>query len=530
MQVSILSRQIILLGLCLGALALTGEPTDAIVPEADNRLVLLENTPEVQFIEQRERAEAKAEMLEAVKQMIDVDKMVKKQKADARVLVKYYQRRIRNGKSRLKSAKKAKRAHYKSIRGMVKRGKCHFGNKLKPSMKSWTKNSYCKQLERCDFVKGEEMLQVDEMKPHNSIEEEMMLEEGRRRRRKSKRAARKQKRQSKRAARKQKRAAKKAKRKEKRAAKKAKRKAKKAAKCAKKPRCLRRKAKRNCREKARDLYKKVRSEVKDYKKQLRKAKFQLKVLPKIVLMLKPSLLSAMSQMDMGDGAEGGFRACKADGVKKCVPVDKIGAPDLLLNFARVNLHATLWPILYKLFEKIQDTIWAVVDPIYESAKTSLITSVGSIPIVGGALAGVVNAVCTIIYKIVKMGVGTALGMVRKALQKAIVSGVMMALTPVVKGMFRTGKKPGTFVKRRSFNAKRLERRANSAAKRESKEEERVAQKEANAEKRKARRQQRKAEKDLMAEGKEVEAEEKAEDAEDEAEDKADEAGDDDDEE
>merc|ERR1711998_306302 len=159
-----------------------------------------------------------------------------------------------------------------------------------------------------------------------------------------------------------------------------------------------------------------------YKKQLRKAKFQLKVLPKIVLMLKPSLLSALSQMDMGDGAEGGFRACKADGVKECVPVDKIGAPDLLLNFAEVNLHATLRPILYKLFEKIQDTIWAVVDPIYESAKTSLITSVGSIPIVGGALAGVVNAVCTIIYKIVKMGVGTALSMARKALQKALVSG------------------------------------------------------------------------------------------------------------
>merc|ERR1711907_355477 len=180
-------------------------------------------------------------------------------------------------------------------------------------MNLWTKNSSCQKLERCDFVKEEEMLQVDEMKPHNSIEEEMMLEEGRRRRRskraarkqkrQSKRAARKQKRQSKRAARKQRRAAKKAKRKQKRAAKKAKRKAKKAAKCAKKPRCLR-----------------------------RKAKFQLKVLPKIVLMLKPSLLSAMSQMDMGDGAEGGFRACKADGEKECVPVDKIGVPDLLLNF------------------------------------------------------------------------------------------------------------------------------------------------------------------------------------------------------
>merc|ERR1711907_396115 len=472
---------------------------------------------EVQFIEQR--AEAKAEMLEAVKQMIDVDKMVKKQKKDARVLVKYYQRRIRSGKSRLRRAKRAKRAHYKSIRGLVKRGKCHFGNKLKPSMNSWTKNSSCQKLERCDFVKEEEMLQVDEMKPHNSIEEEMMLEEGRRRR-KSKRAARKQKRQSKRAARKQKRAAKKAKRKQKRAAKKAKRKAKKAAKCAKKPRCLRRKAKRNCREKARDLYKKVRSEVKDYKKQLRKAKFQLKVLPKIVLMLKPSLLSAMSQMDMGDGAEGGFRACKADGEKECVPVDKIGVPDLLLNFAEVNLHATLWPLLYKLFEKIQDKIWAVVDPIYQSAKTSLIASVGSIPIVGGALAAVVGAVCTIIYKIVQMGVGSALGMARKALQKALVSGVMMALTPVIKGMFKSGK----------VDANALERTANMAAKKESNEEERVVQKEANAGKRKALRQKRKAEKDLMADGKQVEAEENAEDAEDEAEDKADEAGDDDDEE
>merc|ERR1711907_806405 len=426
-----------------------------------------------------------------------------KQKKDARVLVKYYQRRIRSGKSRLRRAKRAKRAHYKSIRGLVKRGKCHFGNKLKPSMNSRTKNSSCQKLERCDFVKEEEMLQVDEMKPHNSIEEEMMLEEGRRRRR-----------------RKQKRAAKKAKRKQKRAAKKAKRKAKKAAKCAKKPRCLRRKAKRNCREKARDLYKKVRSEVKDYKKQLRKAKFQLKVLPKIVLMLKPSLLSAMSQMDMGDGAEGGFRACKADGEKECVPVDKIGVPDLLLNFAEVNLHATLWPLLYKLFEKIQDKIWAVVDPIYQSAKTSLIASVGSIPIVGGALAAVVGAVCTIIYKIVQMGVGSALGMARKALQKALVSGVMMALTPVIKGMFESGK----------VDANALEREANMAAKKESNEEERVVQKEANAGKRKALRQKRKAEKDLMADGKQVEAEENAEDAEDEAEDKADEAGDDDDEE
>jgi len=265
----------------------------------------------------------------------------------------------------------------------------------------------------------------------------------------------------------------------------------------------------------------VRKEVRGYRKQLRKARFQQKVLPEIVMILKPSLLSAMSQMDMGDGAEGAFRACKADGEKDCVPVDKINIVSLLLNFAEVNLQATLWPHLYELFKKIEEKIWDVVDPIQESTKASLIASVGSIPIVGGALASVVSAVCTVIYKIVKIGVGVALGMVRKALQNLIVKGVMVALTPVITEMF----KPGA-----QRDAKLLENVADQAAKKESNNEAREVRNVANAGKKKALREKRKAEKAVMADGEQVEKQEERSDAKDKAEDESDEAKDNDDEE
>lgn len=140
---------------------------------------------------------------------------------------------------------------------------------------------------------------------------------------------------------------------------------------------------------------------------------------------------------MGDGAGGMLRQCTAADDENCLDdtAASLQTSDLMLNYIKMNLHATLWPTLYELFKKINDAIWKFVDVFAKAAKSSLLTAVGSIPFVGGMLAAVVGIVWDVVYKAIKLGVGTALSMIRKNLQIVIVETATETIKPTLKKMF-----------------------------------------------------------------------------------------------
>merc|ERR1712178_351862 len=251
------------------------------------------------------------------------------------------------------SERKNIRQQFKKCKKKAPRGK--------KRKKGWENSSECKYFKE-HFPKQKKLMESV------TIRENV----GGRKRRRSRRAARKQKRQENRKAKKAKKAENKKARKQKRKEKKKARKQKRKDKCMKKPRCMLRQARRKARKKAKNTYRKTRDEVRGYKKELRKANFQLKILPKVIMMLKPDLMKALGKVDMANG-DGGFL--------EGFPLDKLQSTDVLKLVMTYKLNDPLRPLLSILFDKIWQKIYEAVSPVKDSMKASLVTSVGTIPIV-----------------------------------------------------------------------------------------------------------------------------------------------------
>jgi hypothetical protein len=206
--------------------------------------------------------------------------------------------------------------------------------------------------------------------------------------------------------------------------------------CKKKPKCVLRQAKSKAKLTAKHVYKTTRLKFRDHKKQLRKAKFEKNILPKIIMLLKPALLKGLQDFDMSDGDSGALRSCALSSADAaCVPLDQIGsavdAVALLRNYMTVSLNAVLSPTLTVVIDKILDKIWKLVGKVVDSIKSSIQTAVGTIPVVGGALAVVVGLLIQTIYDYTIWGVETAIDGVRVKLQELLV-------TNIVDNVFATG--------------------------------------------------------------------------------------------
>mmetsp|Transcript_81413 Transcript_81413/g.154551 ORF Transcript_81413/g.154551 Transcript_81413/m.154551 type:complete len:514 (+) Transcript_81413:91-1632(+) len=206
-------------------------------------------------------------------------------------------------------------------------------------------------------------------------------------------------------------------------------------KCAKKGKCELRQAKRKAKKAAKEDFKAIRRTFRDFKKQRNKAFFQFTILPKIIMLLKPSLLSAMTQIDMGNGASGMLRDCTLESPDDCTPLDQIGTAELLKNYMELSLHKQLWPKLLKVFTKIKEKLWKFVKGVKDSVKTSLQASIGSIPVVGGGLSVAVGALIEALYFALKYYVNSKIKAVRELLQDTIVINVVDAVFAT--GLFTT---------------------------------------------------------------------------------------------
>jgi hypothetical protein len=197
--------------------------------------------------------------------------------------------------------------------------------------------------------------------------------------------------------------------------------------------CELRQARRKAKRAAKDEYKQVRMGLRDYKRQLRTAKFQRNVLPKIMQMLKPSLLDALTKTDMNEASVGMLVSCPpfdpltGNQNTGCVPLEQIGMVDLLRNYMTVELNALMYPGLHKVFKKILDGIWKLVKPVVDSIRSSITLAVGSIPVVGGALAVAVGLLMDALYYALKSGVGSAFDDLREQLQGHLVELIVDAV-------------------------------------------------------------------------------------------------------
>jgi hypothetical protein len=312
--------------------------------------------------------------------LLDIDKMVEKQQLLASENVQLFQNKVDSMKPELdaardkfKACRQTIRANYKNCKKMAKKHK-----------KTWKSKSVCTPF-AAHFI-GVQVAKARTM-------EQKMKQLGRRRRR---------------------------------------RKADRAAKCAKKPTCELRMAKLMARDACKGEYKVVRSSVREYKKELRKAKFMQNILPKIILLLKPPLLAALSEMDMGEGGTALLRVCTEEQEGFCIPLDQIRTVDLLKKYITIELNAVVWPYLYTKFkDMISPKVWQLVDPAKDTIKTSLVTAIGTIPIVGGMLAAAIGMLMEALYTAAKNGV-------EKAFDKMMGQLQVQLVTAIVDGVFATG--------------------------------------------------------------------------------------------
>lgn len=218
-----------------------------------------------------------------------------------------------------------------------------------------------------------------------------------------------------------------------------KKKAKAAARCATRPKCELRQAKRLAKRAVKEDFKNIRKDFRDRKKELRKAKFQKNVLPKIILLLKPELLKALGGVDMNDDSSGQLKTCEhaltQEQTIDCVPLAEINLEELLKNYMNVQLHGQMKDHFEKVFKAIKTFIWKIFDPAKDGVKNSLVAAVGTIPVVGGALAVAVGVLMELIYKAIKYGVESSLDKVSKVLQGELVQGMVNAVFAT--GLFTT---------------------------------------------------------------------------------------------
>lgn len=189
-------------------------------------------------------------------------------------------------------------------------------------------------------------------------------------------------------------------------------------------------AKRACKREVRSVFKRFRKDLRELRKHRRKARFQKNWLPKIVEILKPSLLEALSKINIGgDEAKSGLRECKAKGDRECVPINQVNNADLLLTFMELYLNGMLAPHLATAFRLAHDQMWLYIDKLTAPKKDG-ITMVLAMQ-KATFLIPVFNRVWDIVRFIVNTATSTVFSTIRDNLQALVVAGVMKALTPVV---------------------------------------------------------------------------------------------------
>ena len=194
-------------------------------------------------------------------------------------------------------------------------------------------------------------------------------------------------------------------------------------------RCAKRKARRarrDSRRKCRASKRKAKSEWKEFKGQLRQAFMNVYLLPKILVMAKPSLEKAIADMAIvkeSSGATSGVAiGLQNVSAKACVQ-------GTIKEFLKMKLQILLAGPMFLVTTMIRTALFKVIDSIFLVISGVLVGSVGSIPFVGGALAVAVGGAVSIVKMAIKGGLFYALNKIYKLLLTLTVDGIMAILFP-----------------------------------------------------------------------------------------------------
>ncbi len=105
------------------------------------------------------------------------------------------------------------------------------------------------------------------------------------------------------------------------------------------------------------------------------------------------------------------------------------------------------PLLYKAIDKATSKLWSSLNTAYSGIKNPLITSVGSVPYVGGILAATVSTVLDQVYAAAQNGINNALYklsdkvsmLITKSIVKVAVKAIVKAGTLDVNAMAKASK-------------------------------------------------------------------------------------------
>lgn len=164
---------------------------------------------------------------------------------------------------------------------------------------------------------------------------------------------------------------------------------------------------------------------------MRRAKFKVKILPKIVAKVKPAITKAMMKMTGMDEASSNSTA-----VVEGAPVEDIAKPETLKEFVSMKLHNFVGGNLQKIFDKIQSLIWQFVDPLVSAIQSALVTAVGSIPFVGGLLAAVVGNVFDIVMGKLREFINGKLDELRQMLEDKICDAILNVAFKAIQGVLK----------------------------------------------------------------------------------------------
>merc|ERR1711990_813223 len=142
-------------------------------------------------------------------------------------------------------------------------------------------------------------------------------------------------------------------------------------------------------------------------------------------MMKPKIEEAMSKMDMDKMNASASR--EGGEVVSGAPAKDITLESVLKDFVSMKLHEKIDPLLEQAFQKIMGLVWGLVDGVVEAIKATTVAAVGSVPLVGGALAAAAGKGIDMLYTFVKDKINEAIGKLQELLGNKIINAIVNAV-------------------------------------------------------------------------------------------------------
>lgn len=176
-----------------------------------------------------------------------------------------------------------------------------------------------------------------------------------------------------------------------------------------------------------------------YKKQIRDAKTQEFMIPIVLHMISDKIMGPLAKVQSTMGCVSGIGAAMSNIQKEAEQkgLDSIKDPDVKTYYVTQKLIGIFQPSLNNRFNQGMAAIWTALNGAKSVVESSIVTLVGSIPFVGGALAAVVALVFDAIWVLMTNAINVALTHLLDSLVNKVVTAMV---APLMKDLGPTGGK------------------------------------------------------------------------------------------